>query len=283
MEHAFDLNVYMKSNLSFKKLMMFNTPHKMMVGLHLLFANLRRNHFRPRRKVNRIVLYYRICDHGYPKEKPSYITKEHCLSNALREFPLDKVEWHILADNIFDETFQMMKKYVPSDVIQRVTVGNGADTFRMVYEDAMKQEDDVLVYFLEDDYLHIPGSLDYLREAAECNYTDYLTLYDHPDKYSNLTNPYVTHEGESSVVYWCGHRHWKETNSTTMTFAAFADVLRKDKNVFWNWTKDRHPWDFIMFTDLRKMSGRRLSCPIPSCSTHGETQFLANGINWETI
>jgi len=273
----------MKSNLSFKKLMMFNTPHKMMVGLHLLFANLRRNHFRPRRKVNRIVLYYRICDHGYPKEKPNYITKEHCLSNALREFPLDEVEWHILADNIFDETFQMMKKYVPSDVIQRVTVGNGADTFRMVYENAMKQEDDVLVYFLEDDYLHIPGSLDYLREAAECNYTDYLTLYDHPDKYSNLTNPYVTHEGEPSVVYWCGHRHWKETNSTTMTFAAFADVLKKDKKTFWNWTKGGHPWDFVMFTDLRKMSGRRLSCPIPSCSTHGETLYLANGVNWETI
>jgi hypothetical protein len=144
-------------------------------------------------------------------------------------------------------------------------------------------EDDVLVYFLEDDYLHIPHSFDYLREAAECNYTDYLTLYDNPDKYSNEINPYVTHEGESSIVYWCGHRHWKETNSTTMTFAAFSDVLKKDKKIFWNWTNGQHPWDFILFTDLRKVNGRRLSCPIPSCSTHGETTTLAEGIDWDHI
>lgn len=273
----------MKSNLSFEKLKMFNSPHKIWVGLHLLFANLKRNHTRQRRTIGKVALFYRICEKGYPKEKPDYITKEHCLANAVKEFPLDKVEWHILADNISDKTYQMILKYVPAEVVKSVSVGHGAGTFRMVYEEAMLQDDDALVYFLEDDYLHIPGSLDILREAAECNYTDYLTLYDHPDKYSNEKNPYVTHEGESSRVYWCGHRHWKETNSTTMTFAAFADVLKKDKKTFRNWTKDRHPWDFVLFTDLRKMSGRRLSCPIPSCSTHGEQSSLANGVDWGII
>ena len=82
----------MKSKLSLEKLKMFNTPHRLMVGLHILFANLRRNHVRPRRTVCKVVVYYRICDKGYPKEKPDYITKEHCLANALKEFPLDKVE-----------------------------------------------------------------------------------------------------------------------------------------------------------------------------------------------
>jgi len=273
----------MKSNLSFEKLRMFNTPHKLWVGLHLLFANLKRNHIRPKRTIGKVVLYYRICEKGYPKEKPDYITKEHCLENAVKAFPLNKVEWHVLADNISDMTYQMILKYVPAETVKRVSVGHGAGTFRMVYEEALLQEDDVLVYFLEDDYLHIPHSLDFLKEAAECNYTDYLTLYDHPDKYSNEKNPYVTREGESSIVYWCGHRHWKETNSTTMTFAAFADVLKQDKKTFWNWTKDRHPWDFVLFTDLRKMSGRRLSCPIPSCSTHGEQLSLAKGIDWGII
>ncbi len=271
----------MKSNLSFEKLKMFNTPHKLLVGLHLLWANLKRNHVRQKRRVGKMVIYYRISDGGYPKEKPEYITKENSLANAIGEFPVDKVEWHVLADNISEATYRMIQKYVPADHIKRVSVGHGAGTFRMVYEAAMQQADDALVYFLEDDYLHIPGSLLFLREAAECNYTDYLTLYDHPDKYSNEKNPYVTHEGESSIVYWCGHRHWKETNSTTMTFAAFADVLKKDKKIFWSWTRTRHPWDFVLFTDLRKMCGRCLSCPLPSCSTHGETQFLARGIDWE--
>ena len=273
----------MKSNLSIEKLKMFNTPRKLMVGLHILRANLRRNHVRPRRTVAKVALYYRICDAGYPKEKPAYITKEHCLVNALRAFPMDRVEWHVLGDNISEDTYCMILRYLPAEAVKRVSVGNGAGTFRITYEQAIQQADDTLVYFLEDDYLHIPHSLDFLTEAAECNYTDYLTLYDHPDKYSNQINPYLTHQGEASAVYWCGHRHWKETNSTTMTFAAFADVLKKDKKTFWNWTKGRHPWDFVLFTDLIKMSGRRLSCPLPSCSTHGETKGLANSINWQQI
>ena len=155
--------------------------------------------------------------------------------------------------------------------------------FSMGYERAILQSDDTLVYFLEDDYLHVPHSLDYLKEAAECNYTDYLTLYDHPDKYTNDINPFITGGGELSHVFWCGHRHWKQTNSTTMTFAAFVNVLKKDKKTFFRWTNGCHPWDFLMFTDLIKMKGRSLSCPIPSCSTHGETSFLAKGVEWEKI
>ena len=284
MGYATDISEKMKSKISFEKLKMFNTPHKLWVGLCLLYANLKHHRrLRPKKNIRRVALYYRICEKGYLKEKPEYITKENCLVNALKEFPLDRVEWHVLADNISEKTYNMIQKYVPAEIIKRVSVGHGAGTFRMVFEEALLQEDDVLVYFLEDDYLHVPGSLDYLREAAECNYTDYLTLYDHPDKYTNQNNPYVTCEGEPSIVYWCGHRHWKETNSTTMTFAAFAEVLKKDKKRFWNWTEGRHPWDFVLFTDLIKTGGRRLSSPIPSCSTHGETQFLARGVDWEAI
>lgn len=273
----------MKSKLSIEKLKMFNTPHKLMVGLHILWANLRRNHTRPQRIVGKVALYYRISDAGYPKEKPDYITKEHCLANALQAFPTDRVEWHVLADNISDNTYRMLLSHLPGEAVQRVSVGSGAGTFRISYEQALQQSDDTLVYFLEDDYLHVPQALDLLTEAAECNYTDYLTLYDHPDKYSNEVNPYLTRPGEATTVYWCGHRHWKETNSTTMTLAAFADVLRQDQKTFWNWTRGRHPWDFVLFTDLIKMSGRRLSCPLPSCSTHGETQWLAYGTDWQQI
>ena len=273
----------MKSNISFEKIKMFTTPHKFYVGLQILYANLKRNKIRAKREIGKVALYYRICDKGYPKEKPLYITKEHCLANAVSEFPLDKVEWHVLADNVSDNTYQMMLKYLPEELIKRISVGHGAGTFRISYEDAMTQDDNTLIIFLEDDYLHIPGSLEYLKEAVMSNNTDYYTLYDHPDKYSNSNNPYITEAGENSIVFWCGHRHWKITNSTTMTFAAFADVLKKDKKIFWRWTDNRHPWDFIIFTDLIKTRNRTLSCPIPSCSTHGELASLALGIDWAQI
>ena len=240
--------------------------------------------YRRERNIGEFYLYYRICDHGYPKEKPDYITKENCLRNAVREFPLNKVKWKVLADNVCEETYEMICRYIPTNQIERVSVGHGAGTFRKAYEYAIMNNSDDFVYFLEDDYLHLPGAFDALIEAARCNYVDYYTLYDHPDKYGyNSPNPFVTSAGEKTEVYWCKMHHWKVTNSTTMTFAAFVDVLRKDKKVFWRWTESKHPFDFQIFTDLRISNKRFLISAIPSLSTHGEIANLAYGVEWSNV
>lgn len=241
-------------------------------------------HYRPQRTMGDFFLYYRICDQGYPKIKPDYITKENCLKNAVREFPLEKVKWTVVADNVCDETYKMICRYIPENQVRRVSVGHGAGTFRLVYGEAIKNKPDDFIYFLEDDYLHLPGSYDVLIEAAKCNYADYYTLYDHPDKYGrNSPNPFVTTEGEKSVVYWCRNHHWKVTNSTTMTFAAFVDVLRDDQKTFWRWTETKHPYDFHIFTEMRLFNHKYLLSPIPSLSTHGETEFLSLGIEWDKV
>lgn len=241
-----------------------------------------KTHARPQRDIHDIHLFYRICDFGYPKQKPDYITKENCLRNAVGAFPLDSVKWHVLADNVCEETYKMVLKYIPKDMITRVNVGHGAGTFRMAYNQAVLLNDDDLVYFLEDDYLHLPQSLDILKEAAKCNNQDYVTLYDHPDKYSffGAGNSLI---GQKLAVYYTGHRHWRITSSTTMTFAAFADTLKRDKDVFMRWTRTRHPYDFQIFVELFLFKKAYLISPIPSLSTHGETLFLAPGIDWNKM
>ena len=239
---------------------------------------------RCRREIGNVFLYYRICDQGYAKEKPPFITKENCLKNAISQFPIDKVCWMVIADNVCNDTYNMICKYVPESQIKRVSVGHGAGTFRIVYEEAIKNKDNDLIYFLEDDYLHLHDSYEALRKAAECNYGDYFTLYDHPDKYGyDSPNPLVVKGGERTRLYWCGNHHWKITNSTTMTFAAFADVLKKDKKVFWRWTEGRHPYDFQLFTELKLLRARLLLSAVPAMSTHGETCFLSYGTNWSNV
>lgn len=234
------------------------------------------------REVNKIIIYYRICDHGYPKEKPNYITKENCLRNAVNEFPPTKVEWHIIGDNICDTTYNMILQYLPESAIHRVSVGHGAGTFRMAYEAAIKNKDNDLIYFLEDDYLHVPGSLECLKSIAYENFEDYITLYDSPDKYGYKNiNPFVIHGAEVTKLYLTDNHHWKVTNSTTMTMAAFVDVLKRDKATWWRWTETKHPYDFQIFNDLRIFSKANIICPVPSLSTHGETAFLAKLIDWE--
>lgn len=259
-------------------------PHQLWVNFCVLFSTIMiSKKKRPSRHVRKVVLYYRISDSGYKKVKPDYITKENCLANAVKRFPHDKVEWYLMADNVCEETYNMILKYVPCERVTRVSVGHGAGTFRMVYESALQQPDDSLIYFLEDDYLHVDGAYEVLVNAAEKNLCDYYTLYDNPDKYDVIkpNNPFVCKGGEKSRVFWCKNHHWKISNSTTMTFATFVDILKRDKKIFWRWTSGKLPYDYMIFNDLRVTKNSHISSPIPSMSTHGETALLAPGISWE--
>lgn len=165
-------------------------------------SNKHNERLRKKRTIDKVVIYYRICDAGYPKVKPTYITKENCLRNAVRCFPLEQVEWHVLGDNICDETYNMILKYIPQNQVKRVSVGHGAGTFRMVYEEALSNSDNTLVYFLEDDYVHVSNSFDCLKAIAKENFADYITLYDHPDKYGYKNqNPFVSGGGIHKAFY----------------------------------------------------------------------------------
>lgn len=66
-----------------------------------------------------VVLIYRISDSGYPKCKPSWINNEHCLRNAVKYFPLTECKWHVIADNVSDETYNMILKYLPENCVKK--------------------------------------------------------------------------------------------------------------------------------------------------------------------
>lgn len=231
----------------------------------------------------KIGVIYRISDSGYAKVKPAYINNENCLRNAVKEFPINQCHWHVIADNICDQTYDMIRKIVPLDCIERVSVGNGAGTFRLGYEYALQHfADNDCVYFLENDYVHKPGSLSVLKEGLCCRESDYVSLYDHPDKYGyNSDNKFVIGGGENTRVLLTMSSHWRITNSTTMTFAAFVSTLKKDKSIFWRWTSTKHPFDYQIFIELKYLKGRNLITPIPSYATHGEVRFLAPLLDWE--
>jgi hypothetical protein len=241
---------------------------------------------RTKRSISNIYVFYRISDNGFKsKIKPSYITKYNCLKNALDTFNGDNVFFKVYIDAVIEDTDKIIHRLCDNrknvETINIDTHSNGF-SFRKVYEDACKLNDDDLVYFLEDDYLHLDNALDVLIDAARWNYTDYITLYDHADKYDNnngAINPFSKDFGEQTKVFKTNTHHWKITNSTTMTFAAFADVLKRDKHIFWRYTETGYPYDFDIFKALSR-ENKLVSSPIPSLSTHGETMFLAPFIDW---
>lgn len=226
-------------------------------------------------------IIYRISDAGYNKVKPDYISNENCLRNALQVFPWTEYDWSIIADNISEKTNDMIQKYIPRDHINYVSVGHGAGTFNLALDEALSYNDEEIVYFLENDYLHKPGADKILEEGFGLGY-HYVALYDHPDKYINGANPFVEDGGEVTRVMLSNSCHWKLTNSTTMTFAAQVKTLKEDESTFREYTAGSYPRDFEMFLALREKQ-HGLITPIPGYATHGETAWLSPLTDWSKI
>jgi hypothetical protein len=226
-------------------------------------------------------IIYRISDAGYNKIKPDYINNENCLKNALQMFPITEHDWSIIADNISEETNNMICKYISRDHILYVSVGHGAGTFNLALDEALQSSDDEIIYFLENDYLHKPGSDKVLEEGFTLGY-DYVALYDHPDKYIDGANPFVEDGGEVTRLMLTKSCHWKLTNSTTMTFAARVSTLKQDEAILREFTSGTHPNDFPMFLALREKQ-HGLVTPVPGYSTHGETAWLTPLTDWSKI
>lgn len=248
---------------------------------------------------------FRISDKGRETEKISYCSKIYCLENCIYEFGLE--DFILIADNCKDETIEEIKKKGINPII--TNLGN-AGSFQFAVEYIIKNyKENDFVYFIEDDYLHKPYSKKVLIEGLEI--ADYVTLYDHPDKYTSYKNagdnPYIIRGGEVSSVFVTKNSHWKTTNSTTMTFATKVLTLKEDKKIFWYYTKNKLPNDFGIFASLTQQSiipvifsGRyyrtilsmiysRLSLrkkrylinSIPAYSTHVDCKHLSPLVDWK--
>ena len=227
-------------------------------------------------------IIYRISDAGYKKEKPAYIGNELCLANATKVF--NDADWSVIADNVSEPTENMIRKYVTEDSINWVSVGHGAGTFNLALDEALTYDDNEIIYFIENDYLHKPNSQQILEEGFELG-ASFVALYDHPDKYldpSKGGNPYCVGGAEDTRVYLTDSCHWKITNSTTMTFAAKVSTLKQYEDTLRSFTNGTHPNDFQMFLHLRDQGGLLITS-IPGYATHGETAWLSPLTDWKNV
>lgn len=195
--------------------------------------------------------FYRISDNSYPKPKLIGITKEFCLKNFLSIFN----DVTVVADNCGKNTIEMLKNN--NVTFYETNLGN-AGSLRFVLEMAKNINDDV--YLCEDDYLHLPKSLKLLEEGIKKS--DYVTLYDHPDKYTRDYNL-----GEFCKVIKTDSSHWRTTISTCMTFATNSQKIKEDWDIWDKWTKENHPHDHQIFSALKEKK-RKLIVSIPGAACH---------------
>ena len=231
-----------------------------------------------------IKVYYRLSnlEAGISKKKIPNATKKYCLENCIKEFGLENIT--ILGDRLNQETLD----YVNSLNIRLIQVdnGTGSGTFRDALNLAIKENnDDDLIYLLEDDFLHKPNSKNLLIEGLS-TYNAYVTLYDHPDKYINKENggnPFIQQGGEVTRLFKTNSVHWKITNSTVMSFAAKVSRLKSDYDLITKHSSSDITDSFNFFTELSQTKGIPIISSIPGFSTHCEALWLSPFTNWSKI
>lgn len=209
--------------------------------------------------MSKVHCYYRISDKSYNKPKLPGASKEACFNSFSNAFPMCDVT--IIADRV-DQPHCFLEKR--GKIIQ-TDLGN-AGSLRYALNLAIDEcDEDTIAYFAEDDYLYRSGAIDVLREGATIS--DYITLYDHPDKYTSQYG-----YGETSKVRKTKNTHWRYTLSTCMTFGVKVSTLKHDM-YFWNeQTEGEHPNDHQVFCDLNA-AHRKLAVAIPGWACHTDLTF----------
>ena len=148
-------------------------------------------------------------------------------------------------------------------------------SFRLAVELADLHPADIY-YFVEDDHLHLPLQKSYL--AAGLRFFDFVSLYDHPDKYESHSYPSLQRRVLVTSV-----SHFSSSPSTVMTFACKAETLRRARKIMLDpaYTGEalKAPRDHEMFVALAE-GGFTLGTALPGRSTHCESALLSPYVDW---
>lgn len=210
------------------------------------------------------------------KSRPPWFSREKCFENLLQTSDAN-TKITVMFDGKKDGHF--VTKY-PVDIVE-TEGGSETRSFRNMiqYVLSLPLDDNSIIYFLEDDYMHVPGWCNVMREAFAMNISEYVTMYDHKDKY--FLPMYRNLQSRILVTDSC---HWRTVPSTTNTYAMRVGALKKHLEIHLQYS-DVHTQvsrDHEKFLHLNSI-GSSLVSPIPGYSTHCETAYLSPVVKWGTV
>jgi len=229
-------------------------------------------------KIKVFVRHCNISANSANKPRPNWYSREKCWNNLNETIDQD-TSITVLFDGTPNESHFL---YDREDIdIVCLPGGNDAKSFLnlLEYVKDLNLDDDTIIYFLEDDFIHRPAWTNILREGFRYIGSDYITLYDHSDKYNESM-----YGNLQSKILVTPSIHWRTTPSTTNTYAMLSKTLNKhyDIHVEYCDLNKGVTQDHAKFTRLWNEGSHLISC-IPGYSTHCELEWLSPIINWEDI
>lgn len=206
--------------------------------------------------------------------RPNWWNKERVFQNFKNTLNPKTTNYTI----IFDEHYGKQEDTFLKDE-KSITINCGKESLSFLktleYITSKGYDNETIIYFLEDDYVHRPEWDKILIDGFNLP-VQYITLYDHGDKYQEMYKDFMT------KIQATRYSHWMPTPSTTNTFATKFKTLKEDLEIHKYFSTGFEPSaDHGKFLELHK-KGRNLISSIPGYSTHCHSQFLSPCIDWST-
>lgn len=235
------------------------------------------------------------------KSRPEWFSYSKCFNNFLETVDLNLERGKVVLNVVYDgsqadfETSELSARFreiaeaglAIKPELRIISGGDQRKAWRacvdLVRQDIVtgKVGANDYVYFLENDYMHVPGWVKKIDElVASGAEWDYLTLYDHSDKYPGLcaSPDSARYSNLKSKIYCTGSHHWRTTPSTCATYIVPVRVFLADLRLL-----RLGIYDFKLFKLLSYLRRRTLVSPLPSLATHSMTEFLAPAVDWERL
>jgi glycosyltransferase involved in cell wall biosynthesis len=213
------------------------------------------------------------------KERMRGFSRKRCYENLLQTLDDRDVHLTFFLDGYEGNAPHFLREQSRFPVIG-IQAGNEGASFLAMLDHVLKQdlESKAIVYFLEDDYLHKPEWIKILREGFSLPHSDYVTLYDHKDKYF-----FPEYQNLTARLFHTQSCHWRTTPSTTNTYAMRFKTLKRDEAIHRAFSLNRKiTADHEKFCALAKQ-GAILISSIPGWSTHVEPEYASPCTDWEKI
>ena len=224
----------------------------------------------------KIHIFYRHYDIGGTdhRGRPSWFDFEKCFTNLLETITNKNIELHVVMDG--DPNTNFIGKYKDQYTLHQIKAGGDQSSFFQTWEIAksipMEQTD--LVYFIENDYLHLQGWDKKVTELFETyKLLHYVSLYDHNDKYF-----LPMYEDLVSKIFTTETHHWRTTPSTCGSFIITKQLFDLDYDINTSIVGDHNK-----FLQLAEERNRMVITPIPGLSTHCMEGLMSPTIKWDKL
>ncbi len=230
-------------------------------------------------KIKVFVRHCNFSSNSAHKNRPEWFSREKCWNNLKQTIDSD-TEINVIFDGKPNEEHFLSKSSKGYNLVCKQG-GNDGQSFLNLLEYVYEQDidDETILYFLEDDYIHKPGWTNILREGFDYIGVDYITLYDHYDKYF-----LPMYNDLQSKILATFSTHWRTIPSTTNTYAMKAKTFKKHYNIHREYCDlvKGYTRDHDKFLRLWNEGSHLISC-VPGYSTHCEVEYLSPCIDWSEI